>query len=463
VAHKSSRLQDSLAKIVGRQGVSASPEDLVAHGYDASAPAADQPPIAVVSPGCTSEVVELVRFANTSSIPIVARGSATSLSGGAIPLQGAIVLSTRRLNRILGFNTANLTARAEPGVFTAEFAVAAQAVGLFYPPDPGSMNVSTLGGNVATNAGGLRGLKYGVTGDYITGLEIVLASGDVLRTGTECKKDVAGYNLTALFVGSEGSLGVITQIGLRLIPLPDAQRTMAAYFTDVSLSAQVVADIIKARIIPVTLELLDQTCLESIEAHAQLGLPTEAGAMLLIEVDGPALQLDGEIEQITRICEHHHAVRIDIARNQSEAEGLKAARRTTLAALARMKPTTILEDVTVPRDKIPDMVRRIQAIAKRHDVQIALFGHAGDGNLHPTGMTDARDTVELSRVEAAFDEIFSAAIELGGTITGEHGIGIKKLHVLPRQVGPIGIKTMRAVKTALDPQNLLNPGKIIAA
>ena len=458
---ESSRLLDSLAKIVGHRNLHASPEDLVAYGYDATAPPADQSPIAVVAPASTKEVVELILFAGSSSIPVVVRGSATSLSGGAIPPEGAIVLSTSRLNKILGFNSANLTARAEPGVFTAEFAVAAQDVGLFYPPDPGSMAISTLGGNVATNAGGLRCLKYGVTGDYVTGLEIVLASGEILHTGTECKKDVAGYNLTSLFVGSEGTLGIITQIGLRLVPPPEAQRTMVAYFADVSSSAQVVADIIQARIIPVTLELLDQICIRSVEDYAHLGLPTAAGAMLLIEVDGPAIQLDGEIEQITKICERHHATQIDIAKNQSQADGLMAARRTTLAALARRKPTTILEDVTVPRDRIPDMVGRIRAIAKHYDVEIALFGHAGDGNLHPTGMTDARDALELSRVEAAFDEIFSAAIELGGTITGEHGIGTKKRHVLPRQVGPVGIKTMRAVKTALDPQNLLNPNKVI--
>ena len=238
---------------------------------------------------------------------------------------------------------------------------------------------------------------------------------------------------------------------------------MIAFFGDVASSAQVVAEIIQARIIPVTLELLDQICLQSIEAHAHLGLPNTAGAMLLIEVDGPSIQLDGEIEQITSICERHQATQIEVAKNQSQADRLKAARRTTLAALARRKPTTILEDVTVPRDKIPDMVGRIKTIAQQFDVEIALFGHAGDGNLHPTAMADARDAAELNRVEAAFEEIFSAAIELGGTITGEHGIGTKKRHMLPRQVGPVGIKTMRAIKAALDPGNLLNPNKVVTS
>ena len=457
------RLLYRLSAIAGQGNVRTSPEDLIAYAYDATSPAVDQIPLAVVFPGSTQQVAELMEFASKDSIPVVARGSATSLSGGAIPTQGSIVLSTSRLNKILGFNCANLTARAEPGVLTAEFATAAEAVGLFYPPDPGSIAISTLGGNVATNAGGLRGLKYGVTRDYVTGLEIVLASGEILRTGTECKKDVAGYDLTSLFVGSEGTLGIITQIGLRLLPPPETQRTMAAYFADVSSSAHVVADIIRARIIPVTLELMDQICIRSVEAHAHLGLPTAAGAMLLIEVDGPAVQLDSEVERIMKICQDHSATHIDIAKNRGQADELKVARRTTLAALARRKPTTILEDVTVPRDKIPDMVGRIRAIAANHDVEIALFGHAGDGNLHPTAMADARDSLELSRVEEAFDEIFSAAIELGGTITGEHGIGTKKRHVLPRQVGPVGIKTMRAIKTALDPQNLLNRNKVIVA
>lgn len=461
-ARQANGIADMLAQIVGPQNVRFAPEDLIVYGYDASAPARDQVPMAVVSPASTEQVSAILRLASDNAIAVVSRGSGTSLSGGAAPVERSIIIVTNQLARILEINSANLSARVEPGVLTVEFAEAVQAQGLFYPPDPGSISISTIGGNVATNAGGLRGLKYGVTGDYVTGLKVVLASGEVLRTGSECKKDVAGYNLTSLFVGSEGTLGIITQVSIRLLPTPEAQRTMVAYFGDADSPPRVVADIIQARIIPVTLELLDQVCLRSIEDYAHLGLSVEAAAMLLIEVDGPAVLLEGQIEQIATICRRNRASRVEVAKDDAEADRLKAARRSTLASLARRKPTTILEDVTVPRDKIPAMVAQIRAIAERHRVEIALFGHAGDGNLHPTGMTDARDKQELARVEAAFDEIFSAAIELGGTITGEHGVGTKKRHVLPRQVGAVGIKTMKAVKLALDPKNILNPGKILA-
>jgi glycolate oxidase len=325
------------------------------------------------------------------------------------------------------------------------------------------MAISTMGGNVALNSGGLRGLKYGVTRDYVMGLEIILANGQILKTGGKCKKDVAGYNLTSLFIGSEGTLGVITQILVRLIPLPEARRTAVAFFDDVQAAAEVVADTIAARIVPVTLELLDGMSIRCVEDHAGLGLPTDANAMLLIEVDGLDQVVDGEMQQILTICQKHNARQVETARSASEAENLRAARRSTLAALARRRPTTILEDVTVPRDMIPEMVVRIRQIADRNNVEIAIFGHAGDGNLHPTGMTDARDANELGRMEAAFREIFEAALALGGTITGEHGIGLKKRHFLPMQVGETGMATMRAIKKALDPNGILNPGKVLAA
>jgi glycolate oxidase len=322
------------------------------------------------------------------------------------------------------------------------------------------MAISTLGGNVALNSGGLRGLKYGVTRDYVMGLEIVMASGEVLRTGSKCKKDAAGYNLTSLFVGSEGTLGVITQIMLRLLPKPTAQRTAVAFFDDVQAAAQVVADTIAARIIPVTLEILDQVSLRAVDDFAHLGLPQDAGAMLLIEVDGEAELVDREIAQIAEICQQDQARSVEVATDPDHAARLKAARRTTLAALARRRPTTVLEDVTVPRDQIPEMVRRIREIASRYRIEMAIFGHAGDGNLHPTGMTDARNKEELGRVEAAFEAIFEAALALGGTITGEHGVGLKKRHILPAKVGETGMATMKAIKHALDPNHILNPGKV---
>ena len=291
---------------------------------------------------------------------------------------------------------------------------------------------------------------------------MVLASGELLTTGGKCKKDVAGYNLTSLFIGSEGTLGVVTQILIRLIPLPETQRTALAFFDDIHTAAQVVSDIIAARIIPVSLELLDATSIQCVDDFAKLNLPRDMGAMLLIEVDGAVEVVDREIDHVEKICQRNNAQRLEIARDKSHADQLKAARRSTLAALARRKPTTILEDVTVPRDKIPEMVQQIRKIANEQNVEIAIFGHAGDGNLHPTGMTDARDKDELRRVEIAFEEIFKAALSLGGTITGEHGVGLKKRHVLPLKVGTTGIATMAAIKRALDPNNILNPGKVLA-
>lgn len=452
---------NELKQIFGQEHVMSSFEDLITYSYDSSAPIADQLPLAVVSPASTVEIGKLMTYANEHKIPVIPRGSGTGLAGSTIPVPGSIVLLNRRMNRILEIDQANLTALVEPGVTTASLASAVQKEGLFYPPDPGSMAISTIGGNVATNAGGLRGLKYGVTRDFVLGLEVILASGEVLQTGGKCKKDVAGYNLTSLFVGSEGTLGVITQVLLRLLPLPEAQRTAVAYFESVEQAAQVVADTIAAGMIPVTLELLDQVSLRCVDEYARLGLPQDAGAMLLIEVDGPESIVDEEINQIATIAGNNRATNVEIAGDENHAEQLKAARRTTLAALARHQPTMILEDVTVPRDKIPHMVRQIREIAERYKVQIAIFGHAGDGNLHPTGMTDSRDEGELRRVEEAFEEIFSAALKLGGTITGEHGVGIKKRHVLPKQFGTTGMKTMAAIKLALDPNNILNPGKVI--
>ena len=455
-------LVNALDAILGKEHVFSSPEDLITYAYDASAPNLDVAPLAIVRPGNRDEVCEILKYANKRGIPVVPRGSGTGLAGATVPASDSIVLLMTRMNKIIEVDEANLTALAEPGVITSHLASAVEAKGLFYPPDPGSMAVSTLGGNVAHNSGGLRGLKYGVTRDYVMGLEVVLASGEVLTTGGKCKKDVAGYNLTSLFIGSEGTLGVVTQILIRLIPLPETQRTALAFFDDIHTAAQVVSDIIAARIIPVSLELLDATSIQCVDDFAKLNLPQDMGAMLLIEVDGAVEVVDREIDHVEKICQRNNAQRLEIARDKSHADQLKAARRSTLAALARRKPTTILEDVTVPRDKIPEMVQQIRKIANEQNVEIAIFGHAGDGNLHPTGMTDARDKDELRRVEIAFEEIFKAALSLGGTITGEHGVGLKKRHVLPLKVGTTGIATMAAIKRALDPNNILNPGKVLA-
>ncbi|MBI9045262.1 MAG: FAD-binding protein [Anaerolineaceae bacterium] len=452
---------ETLVSLLGKDHVLTSLEDRIVYGYDASAPARDGMPAAIVFPENTEQVSAIMQMANEKRIPVVPRGSGTGLSGATVPHPGSIVMLFTRMNQILEIDDQNLTATVQPGLLTLDLVNAVEAEGLFYAPDPSSMKVSTMGGNVALNAGGLRGLKYGVTRDFVMGLEVVLANGEILSTGNKCKKDVAGLNLTSLFVGSEGILGIITEVLVRLIPLPEDKRTAVAFFDEIETAATVVSQIIAARIVPVTLEILDQLSIQCVEEFASIGLPTEAGAMLLIETDGPTALVEEEIQKIREICIKNKAISVEVATDTEHVEKLKSARRSTLAALARRRPTTILEDVTVPRSQIPEMVRRIRKIAEKQNVEIAIFGHAGDGNLHPTGMTDARDSEELHRVEAAFEEIFEAALDLGGTITGEHGVGTKKRHVLPVQIGAVGFKTMQSIKAVFDPQGILNPGKVL--
>jgi glycolate oxidase len=354
----------------------------------------------------------------------------------------------------------NLTAWVEPGIITAELHAAVEAKGLFYPPDPGSMKVCTIGGNVAENSGGLRGLKYGVTKDYVMGLEVVLPTGELLRVGNKCVKDVAGFSFKELFIGSEGSLGIFTKILLQLIPKPAAAKTLLALYDDMQQAAGTVSAIIAAQIIPCTLEFLDATTIRCVEDFAHVGLPTNAEALLLIEVDGHPAAVADEFEKVRAICEKHGAREVKVAKDAAEADKLKTARRAAFSALARVRPTTILEDVTVPRSQIATMLQRIRDISKKHNVTFGNFGHFGDGNLHPTCLTDERDRDEIHRVEKAFEEIFLAAIDLGGTITGEHGVGLSKKRFLEKVAGPAGVEVMRKIKQVLDPNNVLNAGKI---
>lgn len=449
-----------LANIVGEEDLLTSPEDLICYSYDASQPTSDELPSAIVNADSTEEVAALLRVANRVGFAVVPRGSGTNLSGGTIPLQGAVVLNLGRMNQILDIDTDNLTATVEPGVITDQLQAAVRAHGLLYPPDPASSSISTIGGNVAENAGGLRGLKYGVTGDYVLGLEVVLPTGEVVATGGKCFKDVAGYDLTSLFIGSEGTLGVVTKITVRLIPLPQATRSLLALYGRLEDAASSVSGIVAAHLVPATLEILDGTTIKYVEDYRGLGLPTGLGAILLIELDGREAQVEEEASQIAEICHRRGADEVKVASTEDEAVALREARKAALPALARVRPTTILEDVTVPRSQIPRMVKKIEEIAQRHDVLIAVFGHAGDGNLHPTCMTDERDKGQMVRVEAALSEIFAAALELGGTITGEHGVGLKKRPFLPEAVGQPRLRAMVKIKKVLDPLSILNPGKI---
>ncbi|MEJ5300607.1 MAG: FAD-linked oxidase C-terminal domain-containing protein [Thermodesulforhabdaceae bacterium] len=449
-----------LKTMLGNDRVLTAPEDKVAYSYDAAV-VEQVIPVAVVQPESEEEMGMVVSYCHRNSIPLTVRGAGTNLSGGTVPHEKGIVLLTGRLNKIIELNTEDMYAVVQPGVITAHLAKAVEKQGLFYPPDPGSQAVSTLGGNVAENAGGIRGLKYGVTKDYVLGLEFFSAEGNLIKTGSKTVKCVSGYNLAGLLVGSEGTLGVISRITLKLIPQPPARKSMMALFADIRSASQTVAAIIAEKVIPATLEFMDKFTIDAVERFSRAGLPTDVEAMLLIEVDGHPAQVEDEAGKVEKICRECGFIKIRVAESEEERNKVWEARRSALSALAKLRPTVVLEDATVPRSKIPNMVQAIQKIAEEYDVKIGTFGHAGDGNLHPTILTDKRNHEEWKRVEKAVEAIFDAALKLGGTLSGEHGIGIAKAPFLSKEIGRDSISYSMRIKRALDSRNILNPGKIL--
>ncbi|MGI5397289.1 FAD-binding oxidoreductase [Streptomyces sp. CA-251251] len=453
-------VRSALKSIVGDAHYRETDGDLVPFSRDAT-PLFSARPDAVVFPADTQEVSAVVSLATQHGIPVVPRGAGSNLCAATVALHGGIVLSLTRLNRILEIAPAELLARVQPGVASAALAEEAADQGLLWAPDPGSRTVATIGGTIATNAGGLRGLKYGVTRDYVLGLEAVLPTGEVIRTGGRLHKDVAGYDLTRLLTGSEGTLAVITEATLALRPAPRSSGTGVAYFPDLAAAGRAVAAIISGGVLPATLEFLDRPCIDAVEAFAGLGLRSDAGALLLFGDDGEPDAVAHSLARMSDACTTQGALEVTRAAHVAEAEALLAARRCALPALSRLGALTILEDATVPRPRIAEMVERIDEIADRHDVTVATFGHAGDGNLHPTCVIGSReDTESIVRAEHAFKDIFTTAVELGGTITGEHGVGAAKLPYLSAQLGPDQIALLRRVKDAFDPAGILNPGKL---
>ncbi|MCB2186402.1 MAG: FAD-binding protein [Deltaproteobacteria bacterium] len=447
-------------ELLGNDQVLHQQADLLTYSYDAAV-LEPQMPALVVRPRRPADLGAVVALCHQEGLALTVRGAGTNLSGGTIPHPGGVVALTGGLNRVLEINEADLLAVVEPGVITAGFVAQVAARGLFYPPDPGSQAVSTLGGNVAENSGGLRGLKYGVTRDYVLGLSFYDVEGNLVKTGARTVKCVSGYNLAGLLVGSEGTLGVISQITLKLVPPPAASQAMVAVFDSVAAASETVAAIIAARIVPATLEFMDNFTIRAVEDHAHAGLPVEAAALLLIEVDGHPAQVADEAAQVAEICRRLGAGRVEVATDAAHKARIWEARRIALSALAKLKPTTVLEDATVPRSKIPAMMTALGDIARRHRVTIGTFGHAGDGNLHPTILTDRRDRAEWARVEQAVDDIFAVALDLGGTLSGEHGIGLAKSRFLEKETTRGTILWSRRLKAALDPKGILNPGKVI--
>jgi len=454
-----SELIPDLTAILDPQRVLHEREHLLTYGFDGTA-ALNAPATCVVFPQTTEEVARIVRYAAHEKVPIVSRGSGTGLSGGSVPVPGGIILCLVKMDRILEVDEKNLTAFVEAGAITLQVAEAADAVGLLYPPDPGSMRISTIGGNVAENSGGLRGLKYGITRDYVMGLEVVLADGSIVWLGNKCVKDVAGYSMKDVFIGSEGTLGIITKVLLKLVPKPQAKKTMLATFPRMNAASDTVSAIIAAKIIPCTLEFLDKVTIRCVEDYAHVGLPLDAEAILLMETDGHPAVVDEQARTMEEIARRCGASSVVLAETAEQAARLATARRAAFSALARVSPTTILEDATVPRSELTKMINFIQDVGERYKLRIGTFGHMGDGNLHPTFLTDEKNTEEMARVEKAMHEIFDFAVKLGGTITGEHGVGLAKKAFLPAALGDASLGLMRQLKKTLDPQGILNPGKI---
>jgi glycolate oxidase len=456
-----STVKAKIKDIVGANNFFDAYEDKLCYSYDGT-PIFQHLPEAIIFPDDEEQISKIVKLANQEKFNIVPRGAGTGLSGGSIPVDYSIVIVLTRWNKILEIDTKNLTVSVQPGVITGQLQKEVEKIGLFYPPDPASQNVCTIGGNVANNAGGLRGLKYGVTKNYVLGIEMILPNGELLKTGGKNMKDVAGYNLRDFIIGSEGTLGIITKVLLKLVPYPSSSITLLAYFDKLIDSANSVSEIIATHITPSMMEFLDNTTINCIEDYTHIGLPRHSEAILLIEVDGRGSIVDEDAETIKNILKKNNAAMVKIARNAQEALQLKTARRTAFSALARKRPTTILEDATVPRSELPIMIEKVSEAAKKFDLTFGNFGHAGDGNLHPTCLTDERDHQEIERAHKAFEFIFNEAVKLGGTITGEHGTGLSKKQFLELVTGSPGLEMMKKIKSAIDENNIMNPGKIFS-
>jgi glycolate oxidase len=452
-------LLNELRRIVGPQNVHLGPAELLAYSYDGNF--SQRPPDAVVTPASTEEVSQVVKLAYEAGVPIVTRGAGTNLSGATIPLTAGLVIALTRMNRIVEIDEVNTCAVVEAGVINGEFQARVESMGWFYPPDPSSLAQCTLGGNVACCSGGPRCLKYGVTKDYVLGLTVVLCDGRVLKLGGKLMKNVTGYNLSQLIIGSEGTLGIVTEIILRLIPLPKFRSTAAAFFPKLEQATGSVVGIMAAGILPATLEIMDNLTINVVEQNVHMGLLTDVEALLILEQDGNDEDaVRREVERMAEVCRANGAVDVRVAKDNAERDTLWRARRMISGALGRYRPNKLGEDIVVPRSEIPNLVRRVKQIGVDHDLAIPVFGHAGDGNLHPNILFDMRKEGELERVQSAAAGIFRTALSLGGTLTGEHGIGSLKKEFLEEALGKDAVQIMRDIKHVFDPKGLLNQNKM---
>jgi glycolate oxidase len=449
---------DHLRRIVGEDSVLSSKEELVAYSYDAT-PLWSHMPDVVVLPARTEQISQIMRLANDNKIPVTPRGAGTNLSGGSIPIKGGIILCTTRMNRIIEINRANLNATVEPGVVLQDFQAALAKEGLFFPPDPQSFAGCTMGGVVAENSGGPSCLKYGVAKQYVLGLEVVLADGKIMKLGGLTPKNRTGYELMMLFTGSEGTLGVISKITLRLLPSPKASKTIVAVFSDVAVAGETVTEIIASSVLPSKVEFVDSWTFEKFRGLLPDEILDNSQVILLIQVDGLPETVDAEAQQVVDVC-RNRAGEVRVAKDQAEAESYWQVRRSHFSDISSRTHTIIDEDVSVPRDKIAEFIKLSQESAKRHDVPISFAGHAGDGNFHPVVLTDNRDKEHYSRALKCVDEMIEIALSLGGVLSGEHGIGLEKQRFFKKAIDPLALDIMKKIKDILDPNHILNPGKI---
>ena len=447
-----------LQQIIGRDNVLTSKEDMVAYSYDATNLWSHLPDT-VVLPSSTEQISEVLRFANDNRIPITPRGSGTNVSGGSIPIKGGIVLCTTRMNRIIDINKTNLNATVEPGVILQDFQVALAEEGLFFPPDPQSFAGCTMGGVVAENSGGPSCLKYGVTKQYVLGLEVVLADGKIMKLGGLTPKNRTGYELIMLFTGSEGTLGIISRITLRLLPAPKANQTIVAVFGDIGIAGETVSDIIDSGVLPSKIEFIDNWTFDKFRDLLPSKLLDNAQVILLIQVDGLPETVEAEAKHVIDICNNSPG-EVIVPKDRTEAERYWQARSAHFSDISSTTHTIINEDVCVPRDKITEFIKKSQESAQRHSVPISFAGHAGDGNFHPVVLTDTRDKEHFQRAMKCVDEVIETAISLGGVLSGEHGIGLEKRRFLKQAMDPLAIDIMKKIKDLLDPNHILNPGKI---
>ncbi|MCP3901569.1 MAG: FAD-binding protein, partial [Desulfobacteraceae bacterium] len=454
----SSSVLKKLQKILGKDGLKTNKEELVLHSYDATGKS--YLPDAVVFPTSEDQISQVLKLANQEHFYVTPRGSGSGMTGGSVPVNGGVVMVLNRLNRIIKIDSDNFYVKVQPGVITGDLHSAVEEKGLFYPPDPASSSFCTIGGNIGECAGGPRAVKYGVTRDYVLGLRAVLPSGEIIKTGVATSKGVAGYDLARLITGSEGTLAIVSEITLKLIAKPEKVKTLALLFEKIDDAASTVSAIIRESILPRCIEFMDKASINCVKKDIEFELDGNVEALLLIEIDGESAIVDKNFKKLINFCENRNVLNIFCADNENEAAKLWKARKALSPALFKLAPNKINEDIVVPVDKIPEMVKRIELLKKETNLFIASFGHAGDGNIHCNIMYNKQNPIELKQAKKAVDKLFSTVLELGGTITGEHGVGITKMKYLPDEIGETEIQIMKNIKDVFDPKGILNPGKI---